>query len=79
VTLSIGAGAYDITVVSANRFLRRFTGDLTKAGADAQVTVAYYEGAQPVLVAGPAVLEGESRLPRRSCSTRWRAATDDTT
>ena len=43
-TVSIGAGAYDITVVSANRFLRRFTGDVTKAGANAQVTAGYYEG-----------------------------------
>ena len=43
-TVSVGSGAYDITVVSANRFLRRFTGDLTKTGARAQVSVAYYEG-----------------------------------
>ena len=44
-TLSVGApGAYDITVVSANRFLRRFTGDLTKAGSAARVSAAYYEG-----------------------------------
>ena len=44
-TLNLGApGAYDITVVSANRFLRRFTGDVTKAGAAAQVTAVYYQG-----------------------------------
>ncbi|MBO0842726.1 MAG: phospholipase C, phosphocholine-specific [Nocardioides sp.] len=43
-TLNVGKGAYDITVVSSNRFLRRFTGDVTKAGADAQVDVAYYNG-----------------------------------
>ncbi|HSZ43365.1 MAG TPA: phospholipase C, phosphocholine-specific [Trebonia sp.] len=43
--VNVGApGAYDITVVSANRFLRRFTGDLTKAGAAASVSAAYYEG-----------------------------------
>jgi phospholipase C len=53
VTLDIGGpGPYDITVASANRFLRRFTGDTTTAGAAAQVSVAYYQGgfgAQPVL------------------------------
>jgi phospholipase C len=44
-TVTIGAaGPYDITVVSANRFLRRFTGDTTKAGATANVTAAYYAG-----------------------------------
>jgi phospholipase C len=44
-TLDVGTpGTYDITVVSANRFLRRFTGDLTKAGSAAGVSVAYYEG-----------------------------------
>ena len=43
-TLNIGTGAYDITVVSANRFLRRFTGDVTTAGAAAAVTASYYEG-----------------------------------
>jgi phospholipase C len=42
-TLNIGTSAYDITVVSANRFLRRFTGDVTKAGATAKATVSYYE------------------------------------
>jgi phospholipase C len=41
-TLSVAGGGYDITVVSANRFLRRFAGDLTKAGAAAQVTAGYY-------------------------------------
>ena len=34
--------AYDITVVSANRFLRRFTGDVTKPGAGLTVTASYY-------------------------------------
>src|SRR5712691_59839 len=34
--------AYDITVVSANRFLRRFTGDVTKPGAALKVTASYY-------------------------------------
>jgi phospholipase C len=51
-TLNVGTGAYDITVASANRFLRRFTGDVTKAGQDAGVRVAYYEGGfgdEPVL------------------------------
>ncbi len=44
-TLAIGAaGAYDITVVSANRFLRRFTGDTTKAGAAARVAASFYTG-----------------------------------
>jgi phospholipase C len=44
-TLNVGTpGAYDITVVSANRFLRHFTGDLTKSGAAAKVSAAYYEG-----------------------------------
>jgi len=45
-TLNIGnPGPFDITVVSANRFLRRFTGNTTSAGtAAAQVSVAYYQG-----------------------------------
>jgi phospholipase C len=44
-TVDVGTpGAYDITVVSANRFLRHFTGNLTKAGAAASVSAAYYEG-----------------------------------
>jgi hypothetical protein len=53
-TLSLGApGACDITVVSASRFLRRFTGDVTKAGTAAQVTAVCCEGgfdARPALV-----------------------------
>jgi phospholipase C len=44
-TVNIGSpGPYDITVVSANRFLRRFTGNTSTAGAAAQVSVAYYQG-----------------------------------
>ncbi len=44
-TVPLGAaGPYDITVVSANRFLRRFTGDTTKAGATANATASYYAG-----------------------------------
>jgi phospholipase C len=53
-TMNIGQpGAYDITVVSANRFLRRFTGDLTRAGAAAKVSATYYEGG---FGAGPALI-----------------------
>ena len=52
-TVAIGAaGPYDITVVSANRFLRRFTGDTTKAGATASVAASFYTGGffpQPTL------------------------------
>ncbi len=36
------AGAYDITVIGPNRFLRRFTGDATKAGAKVTVNAEYY-------------------------------------
>ncbi|HEX4258456.1 MAG TPA: phospholipase C, phosphocholine-specific [Streptosporangiaceae bacterium] len=42
------SGAYDLTVVGPNRFLRHFTGDTTQAGATAQVT-ASYQGHEPVL------------------------------
>ncbi|HEX4830904.1 MAG TPA: phospholipase C, phosphocholine-specific [Trebonia sp.] len=44
VTQEVSGPAYDVTVVSANRFLRRFAGDMTKAGAELQVTASYYEG-----------------------------------
>jgi phospholipase C len=36
-----GGGPYDLSVVGANRFLRRFTGDATKAGKDLTVTASY--------------------------------------
>ncbi|MEE1785868.1 phospholipase C, phosphocholine-specific [Streptomyces sp. SP17BM10] len=36
-----GNGKYDLTVVGANRFLRRFTGDATAAGKNAAVTASY--------------------------------------
>ncbi|MEE4544909.1 phospholipase C, phosphocholine-specific [Streptomyces sp. V4-01] len=36
-----GAGLYDLSVVGPNRFLRRFTGDATKAGKDLTVTASY--------------------------------------
>ncbi|MDI2129899.1 phosphocholine-specific phospholipase C [Yinghuangia seranimata] len=36
-----GDGQYDLTVVGPNRFLRRFTGDATKAGKDVAVTASY--------------------------------------
>lgn len=39
-----GDGAYDLTIVGPNRFLRRFTGDVGAPGAHVQVTAAYYEG-----------------------------------
>jgi phospholipase C len=35
-------GAYDITVIGPNRFLRRFTGDVKTAGATAQVAADYF-------------------------------------
>jgi phospholipase C len=62
--LDLASSAYDITVASANRFLRRFTGDLTAAGRNAGVNVAYYEGgfgAAPALVIDLAN-RGSSRL-----------------
>jgi phospholipase C len=40
---TVGGPAYDVTVVSANRFLRRFTGDTTKAGAKLKVTASFYD------------------------------------
>ncbi|SFE33517.1 phospholipase C [Actinacidiphila alni] len=36
-----GAGAYDLSVVGPNRFLRRFQGDTGKPGKDLTVTVRY--------------------------------------
>lgn len=43
----VGAdGGYDITVIGPNRFLRRFAGNVTTAGATAQVT-ADYRGRRP--------------------------------
>ncbi|MDQ1729951.1 MAG: phospholipase [Pseudonocardiales bacterium] len=56
-TLEIGAGsgdgAYDLTVIGPNRFLRHFTGDVNAAGVTAQVEAAYYQarfGPKPKLV-----------------------------
>jgi len=52
VTFTAGAGpAYDITVTGPNRFLRRFTGDLSSAGAGVTVDAEYYHsGFQPKFV-----------------------------
>ncbi|MFC1415215.1 phosphocholine-specific phospholipase C [Streptacidiphilus cavernicola] len=36
-----GNGAYDLSVTGPNRFLRRFTGDTTKAGKNLAVTASY--------------------------------------
>jgi phospholipase C len=36
-----GGGPYDLSVIGPNRFLRRFTGDATKAGKDWRVTASY--------------------------------------
>ncbi len=36
-----GNGTYDITVVGPNRFLRRFTGDVSAPGVTAQVEAKY--------------------------------------
>jgi phospholipase C len=48
-TAPVGAAAgdpeYDITVIGPNRFLRRFTGDTTAAGAHLLVRAEYVEGA----------------------------------
>ncbi|HEX3491025.1 MAG TPA: phospholipase C, phosphocholine-specific [Streptosporangiaceae bacterium] len=47
-----GSGQYDLTVVGPNRFLRHFTGNVSAAGATAQVTAAYRPGGfgpRPVL------------------------------
>jgi phospholipase C len=50
VTVDIGAGlgdgAYDLTVIGPNRFLRTFTGNATAAGAQAAATVSYTEDVQ---------------------------------
>ena len=48
-TAPVGArGDYDITVVGPYRFLRRFAGNATSAGATARVTAEYYtEGGEP--------------------------------
>ncbi|WAL69339.1 phospholipase C, phosphocholine-specific [Amycolatopsis cynarae] len=43
-SVAITSGAYDLTVVGPNRFLRHFTGDLTAAGKTAQVKAEYYRG-----------------------------------
>jgi phospholipase C len=47
VTVDIGAGlgngAYDLTVIGPNRFLRTFTGNATTAGAQASATLGYTE------------------------------------
>jgi phospholipase C len=43
-SVEIGTGRYDLTVVGPNRFLRHFTGDVSAAGATAEVEVTYYEG-----------------------------------
>jgi phospholipase C len=44
-------GTYDITVIGANRFLRRFTGDLASAGAKVTVAAEYYhQGFKPKFV-----------------------------
>jgi phospholipase C len=55
----VGAGdggtAYDITVVGPNRFLRRYTGDVTSAGVSASVEAVYYDALAflPVLLVEP--------------------------
>ncbi|HEY3607314.1 MAG TPA: phospholipase C, phosphocholine-specific [Pseudonocardiaceae bacterium] len=41
VTVAIGAGPYDLTVVGPNRFLRRFTGNTN--ATDAEVTATYHQ------------------------------------
>ncbi|MBS0446331.1 MAG: phospholipase C, phosphocholine-specific [Proteobacteria bacterium] len=41
---SAGDTAYDITVVGANRFLRRYTGNTAGAGVALSVRAVYYEG-----------------------------------
>ncbi|MFI9322456.1 phosphocholine-specific phospholipase C [Kitasatospora aureofaciens] len=40
-TNGFGNGKYDLSVVGPNRFLRRFTGDLTQPGRNAAVTASY--------------------------------------
>jgi phospholipase C len=52
-TQAVGGPAYDVTVVSANRFLRRFTGNATTAGAHLKVVSSFYEnrfGDKPALL-----------------------------
>src|SRR5580692_11118634 len=45
------SGAYDITVIGPNRFLRRFTGDATKKGAKVTAEAEYYHsGFKPKFV-----------------------------
>jgi phospholipase C len=39
-----GDTGYDITVAGPNRFLRRFTGDISAAGADLSVRADYFQG-----------------------------------
>ena len=50
-TVDIGSGAYDLTVVGPNRFLRHFTGDSAVSGDTAQVQAQYegLSGAHPIL------------------------------
>ncbi len=47
-----GGGVYDLTITGPNRFLRRFTGDVSAAGATAQVTADYHAdgSARPMLL-----------------------------
>jgi len=45
-----GDGRYDLTVVGPNRFLRHFTGNVSAAGASAQVRASYGNDDDPVLV-----------------------------
>ena len=52
-TKNVGGPAYDVTVVSANRFLRRFTGNVTTAGTDLKVTTSFFAngfGDKPALL-----------------------------
>jgi phospholipase C len=52
-TQAVGGPAYDVTVVSANRFLRRFTGNTAGAGAGLKVTTSFYAngfGDKPALL-----------------------------
>ncbi len=43
-TVPVGGPSYDLTVVGPNRFLRRYTGDVSGAGRDLRVEVAYHAG-----------------------------------
>ncbi len=52
-TQTVGGPAYDVTVVSANRFLRRFTGNATTVGAHLKVTTSFFAnsfGDKPALL-----------------------------